>query len=172
MDRERFVKNSDGVETDKELRDLFAGMGLNSIDGVFEFAGGENLTKANLASYRGRVRFSAGERIFYLKKFDGAPLLEQVKNWLCRRRRISFAGLEYAAGKELAEAGIKTPKAVAFGERWGMVFEKRSFIITEQLYGAEALERKLPGCFWRRQRFAEGAAGFHQEGCGVCAAIS
>ena len=39
------------------------------------------------------------------------------------------------------------PKTVAYGEQWGRLFEKRSFIITERIPAAESLEKKLPDCF-------------------------
>ncbi|GAI94186.1 unnamed protein product, partial [marine sediment metagenome] len=51
-----------------------------------------------------------------------------------------------AVGK-LAQFGINTLRVVCYGEKWGMIFEKRSFIITEKIPDAESLERKLPECF-------------------------
>ena len=45
------------------------------------------------------------------------------------------------------EAGINTPKTIAYGRQWGVLFEKRSFIITEKIPEAESLEKKLPDCF-------------------------
>ena len=48
--------------------------------------------------------------------------------------------------QKLADAGINTPRPVCYGSQWGMLFEKRSFIITEQIPG-ESLERALPDSF-------------------------
>lgn len=54
--------------------------------------------------------------------------------------------------KDLAQVGIKTPKAVSYGEQWGIFFEKRSFVITEEIPNAESLEQKLPDYFHDRSK--------------------
>ena len=48
---------------------------------------------------------------------------------------------------KLQTEGINTPKVAAYGECWGFIFEKASFLITEEIRNAESLERKLPDCF-------------------------
>ena len=55
--------------------------------------------------------------------------------------------MEYETSEQLKEAGINTPKTIAYGQQWNTFFEKRSFFITEKIPDAEALERKLPDYF-------------------------
>jgi hypothetical protein len=76
-------------------------------------------------------------------------MTEQIKNWLSQGKRNSYSGFEVEALRELAAEGIKTPKIICYGEQWGLLFEKRSFIATEKIPNAEALERKLPPYFER-----------------------
>jgi tRNA A-37 threonylcarbamoyl transferase component Bud32 len=72
------------------------------------------------------------------------------------------------AGKAAAEElGINTPKVIAFGQQWNLLFERRSFFITANIPDAEAIERKLPDCFYEpqtnknnRKKFIEDAAEF------------
>jgi heptose I phosphotransferase len=128
----------------------FKELGLTSIDAVFAFKGGINLSKKNLADYRCRLQFEAGSppKTFFLKRYNSPPLMVQLKNWFAHRRRASCAFFDFHPSGELAEAGINTPKVVSCGQQWSGVFEKRSFIITEQIADARSLEKKLPDCFY------------------------
>ncbi len=123
--------------------------GLDSIDKVFSLETGEALTKDNLAGHRKRIRLQlkSPPGAIYLKLYDSPPIWEQLKTWLTRRRRTSFGCAEAAVGGELASLGIKTARIIGYGQQWGRIFEKRSFILTEAIPDGEALERKLPGCF-------------------------
>jgi len=44
----------------------------------------------------------------------------------------------------LRRLGINTPRTIAFGEEWSGLFEKRSFVITEQIPDSTSLEVNLP----------------------------
>lgn len=122
--------------------------GIVSIDSVFEFGGGRHLSKPNIGRWRQRVEFQTADgSIFFLKRYRGSGIAAQVKSWFARGCRNSFAGFDIRPAGELAQAGILTPKIAAYGEEWGLFFEKRSFSITEKIPGGEALERRLPKCF-------------------------
>jgi len=131
----------------------FKKLGLSSIDAVFSFNTAKNLNKKNLASFRSRLEFevksieNSRPVTLFLKRYNNPPVPVQLKNWLAAHRRKSCALLEFEAAGNLKAAGINTPKAVAHGEQWGTLFEKRSFFVTEKIPDAEALERKLPDYF-------------------------
>jgi len=150
--KQKFTQVSKPFFIDPDYKTAFSELGLNSIDAVFSFNAGKHLAKDNLSPYRSRLQFettspSAPSTTLFLKRYDSPPILVQLKNWLCHRRRISCALINIEPADELATAGISTPKTISCGEQWGRFFEKRSFIITEKIPNAESLERKLPDCF-------------------------
>ncbi|MEE9369903.1 MAG: lipopolysaccharide kinase InaA family protein, partial [Sedimentisphaerales bacterium] len=110
---------------------------------------GLNLAKDNLASFRTRLQFNINSpsTTLFLKRYDSPPILVQLKNWLSSRRRISCSLREHNVTSKLAAASINTPKTISYGEQWDTFLEKRSFIITEKIPNAQALERRLPDCF-------------------------
>lgn len=152
MKEQRFVKIEDTFIVDEDYREAFAKLGINSIDGVFSFSAGRNLAKKNLASYRSRLRFGTNspEGILFLKRYDRPPVWLQLKSWFSRRSRKSCGRIDFENSLELSKLGIDTAKVIAFGEDLGLLFEKRSFCITEQIPDAEAIERKLPDSFTSR----------------------
>jgi hypothetical protein len=123
-------------------------MRLDSIDAIFAFAGGRNLAKATLAKHRSRIRFETENpaATLFLKRYKNTPVLAQIKNWLGHRRIASTMFYDLDPAEKLAAAGIHTPQTVCYGSERGLLFEKRSFIITKQIPG-ESLERLLPSCF-------------------------
>lgn len=141
------ISNSFFVDTDfvQPLREL----GLTSIDAVFSFDAGHNLAKNNLAAFRSRLQFElkSPPTTLFLKRYDNPPLLSQLRNWWHHHRRISYGLSEANTVQKLTAADINTPKTICYGQRWGTLFEKRSFCITEKIPNAESLERKLPSCF-------------------------
>jgi hypothetical protein len=146
-----------------EFADCFKKIGLQSIDDVFKFAGGENLHKENLASFRQRMKFQTEnpKTTLFLKRYQNIPALKQIDNWFSRQRRISTMDCDRRPAEILSRFGINVPKTVAFGVQWQGAFEKRSFIITERVPNAESLEKKLPALFFRdRKRFIESLAAF------------
>jgi len=149
MREQKFIEISKSFFIDTDYRSVFSELGLTSIDAVFSFNAGRNLTKNNLAKYRTRLAFeinSPAVKVF-LKRYDKPPVLAQLRSWLSAHRRISCAVFAFRAASGLAAAGINTPKTLFYGKQWGAFFEKRSFIITEKIPNAESLERKLPDCF-------------------------
>ena len=138
---------------DPDYRAALGRLGLTSIDAVFSFGAAEDLAKKSLAAFRSRLKFEidgpspSRPTTVFLKRYNFPPAAHQLTNWLAARGRKSCGGLEYAVTSELSAAGIGTPKPICYGEQWGALFEKRSFIITEKIADAEALERRLPPCF-------------------------
>ena len=130
--------------------DALGQAGLDSIDAVFAFEGDKNLAKANLAEHRTRILFrldSTGRR-YYLKRYDRTPWGDQIRGWVDHLRRASMSAFDREPAKNLAAVGIKTAKVIAYGEQWSGLFEKRSFVITEEIADAESLEKRLPSYFY------------------------
>lgn len=134
---------------DEDYKTGLSKLGLNSIDAVFAFDSAQDLSKDNLPGYRSRLRFEikSPPATLFLKRYDSPPILVQLKNWLTARRWTSCGLLDFEPITKLTTAGINTPKVISYGEKWGMFFEKRSFIITEKIPDADSLERKLPDYF-------------------------
>jgi len=179
MCEQRIIKISESCYVDSDYESAFGESGLTSIGAVFSFNAGRNLSKNNLAKYRARLQFeiNAPPVTVFLKRYDEPPISVQLRNWLAARGRVSCGVLDVKASSKLAAAGINTPKTLFYGEQWGALFEKRSFVITEKIPNAESLERKLPDSFnkpdtveklrLRRSFIAELAVfikGFHDTG--------
>jgi hypothetical protein len=149
MSTQKLVEISQSFFADIDYKTALIELGLTSIDAVFSFQAGTNLTKDNLAGHRTRLRFEIGSppATLFLKRYDSPPLTTQLKNWFWHGRKASCALLELHSTANLAAEGINTPRTIAHGEQWGTFLEKRSFIITEKIPAAHSLERKLPDCF-------------------------
>lgn len=150
MREQKFIEISKSCFVDTDYKAAFDELGLNSIDAVFSFSAGRNLHKSNLAEYRSRLEFELNKPAVtvFLKRYDGPPISAQLKNWLSAHSRISLGVAGFRSANELEEKGINTPKTLFYGEQKGDFFEKRSFIITEEIANAESLERKLPDFFY------------------------
>ena len=144
-----FVETSKSFFVDPDYKKTLGKVGLTTVDSVFSFNAGKNLSKDNLARFRSRLQFeiNSPSATLFLKRYDRPPVLFQIRNWLSHRSWKSCSFYELESAGELAAAGINTPKVVCYGQQRGSFFEKRSFIITEKLPNAESLERKLPACF-------------------------
>lgn len=149
MRGQKFIEISKSCYVDPDYKAAFGELGLTSIDAVFSFNAGRDLTKDNLAKYRMRLQFeiSSPAVTVFMKRYDKPPIYVQLGNWFAARRRVSCGVFDVKAADELASSGINTPRTLFYGEQLGAFFEKRSFIITEKIPNAESLERKLPDCF-------------------------
>ncbi len=161
------------------FRESLARLGLTSLAAVFAFDSARDLAKPSLSRFRKRSQFEvtpvgAGQPVkVFLKRYDRPPVLQQLRNWLSHHRRSSFAFMEREAADQLRNAGINAPRVVACGERWASLFERKSFLMTEEIRDSESLERKLPSCFdhpatlprreWIR-RLATFIRRFHESG--------
>ena len=151
MSKPRKTANPELFFVDPEHRPAFDKLGLTSVDAVFSFDAGVNLSKNNLAEFRTRLRFEidSPRTVLFLKRYDRPPVSAQIKNWLAHRAMVSCSSAESTPIRELTAADIRTPKIVSYGEQWGLLFERRSFVVTEKIADAESLERKIPACFTR-----------------------
>jgi hypothetical protein len=135
------------------FRDALAGLGLTSLDAVFAFDAGRDLAKPNIGRFRRRLQFEvtptgSGQPVkVFLKRYDRPPIIGQLRNWLSHRRRRSFALTEHETAERLAAAGIRTPRTLACGEQWQALFERRSFLMAEEVKNSQSLELRLPACF-------------------------
>ncbi len=145
---EKFMELTPGYFADPQYKTALLQLGLASLDAVFSFEAGEDLMKKNLAPHRKRfkIEIPSMPTTFFLKRFEKPPIREQLRNWLSRRRKSSMR-YELDSANKLTAAGIKTARIISYAEQWGLLFEKRSFIMTEKIPAAEALERKLPDFF-------------------------
>jgi heptosyltransferase-2 len=146
---QKFVQISKSLFVDADYETAFSQLALTSIDAVFALSKGNDLTKDNLSRYRSRLKFQINlpSATLFLKRYDSPPLTVQLRNWLAARSRRSCARCNLEPANDLAEMGINTPRTIAYGEQWGPLFEKRSFIATEKIPAAESLEKKLPHYF-------------------------
>ena len=154
-----FIQIAPNFTVRSDFVDCFRQFGLENMDDVFNFAQGKNLTKPNLAAFRERIVFDTQnpKTTLFLKRYQNIPKLNQLKNWLTRRKRISTMACDHQPAENLRRLGIKTPQTIAFGEDWQGLFEKRSFIITEKIPDSFSLKEKLPK---NRENFIENLAAF------------
>ncbi len=169
--RDEFVKIAPDFYVRSDFVDCFKKYGLESMDDVFLFDRGKNLTKDNLAEFRQRIMFDTDnpKAVLFLKRYQNVPKSRQIENWLSRGKRISTMACDLEPAEDLRKLGINTPGIVAFGQDWSDLFEKRSFIITEKIPDSASLEEKLPDGFSRRRKnfiesLAEFVRKFHKTG--------
>ncbi len=157
MIRGGFERLGKDVYVNPEYSKSFRSLGLTTIEAVFRFEGGIRLDKDNLSADRSRLRFAIAEpqTTLFLKRYDRTPAGRQIRNWMEYGRRVSTADRDRLPGEDLTAAGILTPQVVAFGAEWGTVFERRSFVVTRMLEGAEALERRMPDA-WSNEHGSSG----------------
>lgn len=149
MNRQNFIKINDNFHIDSNYVDSFKNLNLISLDSIFDFKGGQNLVKSNLAKHRARIQFELDETTMFLKRYNRTPMISQLKNWITHFSRSATADFDRKPCRMLAQDGIGTPKVIAYGCQWRKFFEKRSFIITEKIPNAKSLEKKLPDFFYQ-----------------------
>jgi len=154
MTEQKFIETSESFFVDIDYVKAFEKLGLTSFDALFSFDSGQDPGGSSLPDYRSRMQFktSGPDKTLYLKRYNHPDALTQIKNWFWHNSRKSMMSFDLSPTEDLSRAAIKTPKTVAYGEQWGIFFEKRSFIITEELPNAEPLDKKLPDCFRDRSK--------------------
>jgi len=143
-------RRSDAFYVVEEYRQAFTELGLTSIDDIFRFDQGQDLFKKNIGKFRSRFRFRTEHPAgtFFLKRYGRPPVRTQLRNWIDARQRRSCCRMELEPIRELSRHEVCTPRPIAYGQVWGWLFEKKSFLITEEIADAEALERRLPTYFY------------------------
>lgn len=119
-----------------DLAALFAGLGFADY-----LALGEHTVKRSAA--RHTAAFERGGRRFYVKTHSGAGWGEIAKNWLQGKRAIVDARTEARALERCAALGIPAPRLAAWGVLGANPAARRSFLISEELAGAERLSARL-----------------------------
>ncbi len=180
LSQQGFIEISKSFFIDSDYKTAFSKSGLTSIDAMFSFNTGKDPGGSHLPKYRSRLQFDIPDpaKILFLKRYDNPNLRTQLANWFWHKSRKTMMSCELDSTRNLAQAGINTPKVVAYGEQWGKFFEKRSFIITEKIPDAESLEQRLPNCFGGQltagklkeqrtfiKRLGQFARKFHSTGC-------
>ncbi len=142
------IKLADGFFVDGDYQSQLAQLGLDTLDRIFHFQQGENLLKANLASWRHRIRFQLPDgRFAYLKRYVHPPKPVQFKAWLQHGERRFLSEYDKGPATSLRQADVLIPHVIACGGIWRGWFEEKSFIITLEIPDACSLEKKLPECF-------------------------
>ncbi len=119
---------------------LLRANGLDSLEALFSYSGGDLLSKPGLATWRQRWRVTLDDggkaRTFYLKRFRDPPRSMRREIAKSGSGAASVAGLEWAWMHRLAEDGIACPTPVAFGEQLDGSREIRSAVISAAVPGA------------------------------------
>ncbi|MEJ2200833.1 MAG: lipopolysaccharide kinase InaA family protein [Desulfuromonadaceae bacterium] len=122
-----------------DVRELFLTAGFKDFADFMEMADGRHICHK-----RGRsvYRFEVGSRAFYLKR-NRFHRVEFFKGLLRFRLFRREAVREWRNILMIRDAGIPTITPVAMGARYCFGFETASFIVSEELYGSEPLDRLL-----------------------------
>lgn len=144
-----FIEASPGFYVRDDYAQSLRDTGIDCMESVFNFSGGDTLTKANLTPWRSRIRFSASGRgvNLYLKRYDHPPKYVQLRSWFAHGRRAALADFDRLPTEELAQLEIHTPETIAYGSQWSGGFERCSFIISAEIPAGRSLEQALPPCF-------------------------
>ncbi|MHC5083300.1 MAG: lipopolysaccharide kinase InaA family protein [Planctomycetota bacterium] len=120
---------------------------LATMDEVFA-ARGEDINPQFLPAHRARMRLTLAPDgpVVYLKRYDNPPKSEQIKNWIEHKHRATTDVYDWQPIAHMERNNIACPHTIAYGHEWNGLFEKRSFIIIQELAGADPLEEKLPDC--------------------------
>lgn len=144
-----FIKCSKCFFAASDFQKPLEDAGLKTIDDIFAFNKGVNLSKPGLADYRNRLRFETTnpKAVLFLKRYEKPSISVQLKNWLSAKSRVSCAWFDYQVPRNLAAVGIGATSVIAYGEKFGLLFEKKSFCITIKIPDSDSLETRLPPCF-------------------------
>jgi heptose I phosphotransferase len=121
-----------------DLGSLFAGLGFEDF-----LALGEVSVKRSPNGARQTSSFERGGRHFFVKTHAGVGWGEVAKNWLQGKRPIVDARPEARALERCAALGIPAPRLVAWGVEGTSPAARRSFVVSEELEGAERLSAWL-----------------------------
>lgn len=138
---------------------------LDSFDAVFKLESGQQLSKPGLAIHRDRVRLMLSvpgctSRTAYLKRYRHPPIAEQLRRIIeTRGFKRSSARREARLTRILWGMGIPTMTTIAYGQEMLGGFERRSFLITDEVPGlslerlAESLRPGAGGRISPKERF-------------------
>lgn len=119
-----------------DLVDLFNRHGLTRLNDFMSYPLGDSVT---LKRGRSVVKVNLEGRTFYLKR-NWFQFHEFTKDITRFRLNKYGAYREWQSIFSINQIGIATVPVVAFGENYFLGIERKSFIVTEKLYGYESIE--------------------------------
>jgi len=139
-------------EAAAEQADLLKGLGLDTLEGAFAFARGEELSKDRLGTRRRtrlRLGDGSGSRVqWYLKRYGPDAWPRRLARRLTGRGRAGPAERELEAIRCLCAAGVPTARSLAAGQESDLLGVRRSYIVLDAVPG-DALERCFADCLAR-----------------------
>lgn len=135
------------IEVHPQDRAVLERAGLTTFDAVMALPQDAGFDKAGLKPWRRRTRIelqdaAGATHVYFLKRFVEPPSSAQFKRRLSGRS-LGFGPAEGAAATALHDAGIRTFRVAATGQRITGGVEQASFVLIAQLAG-ESLERWWP----------------------------
>ena len=121
-----------------DLGALFAGLAFEDF-----LALGQQTVKRSQGGARHTCSFERGGQRFFVKTHAGVGWGEIAKNWLSGKRAIVDARPEARALERCAALGIPAPRLAAWGVEGANPAARLSFVVTEELAGAERLSAWL-----------------------------
>lgn len=117
---------------------------LHTVEGAFEFEGGEDLSKPGLGRRRRtRIEFrDEDDRLWemYLKRYSPRPWGQRLWRLVTARGAASAAREEYRNIQAVREAGVSTMRDIAYGAAYDLLGVTRSYLIVSAVPG-DSLER-------------------------------
>jgi heptose I phosphotransferase len=128
--------NAGSVRADKEFLQPLATLGLDTLEGAFSYSGeGYLRTHANRDNFHITAETDGRSYEFFLKRHRGFELKEALKFLMTRRPFRTAGGREWDNILRLCALGIRTARPVAFGRQRFLIFERKSYLITERIRG-------------------------------------
>jgi len=128
-----------------ELGGLLTGAGLDTVDGVFAYEGGQDLSKPGLGTRR-RTRIELtdpdGEtHVLYLKRYGPERIGDRWRRFITYGRS-SPASVEFENIRAAQRCGVATMDAITFGHEMGFAgfSARRSYLVVTSVPG-DAIER-------------------------------
>lgn len=115
---------------------ILAENGLRSFDDFYNYSGKKGINKNNKRSVSIlRLKVNGEEKTFYMKRFRHPHLKDIFFVFLNCGKIYSQAAYEWGNMRLLTKNNIETCRPICFGEKSRLGFERKSFIITEELPG-------------------------------------
>ena len=147
MSRLTYKEIAPGMFVDPAFIGQLEQSSVATMDEVFA-AQGEDINPQFLPPHRARMRLTLKPDgpVVYLKRYDKPPKSEQIKNWIEHKRRATTDEYDWRPIADMENENIACPHTIAYGHQWDGLFEKRSFIMIQEIANADSLEDKLPDC--------------------------
>ncbi|HDZ20004.1 hypothetical protein LCGC14_0335230 [marine sediment metagenome] len=117
---------------------------LDTVEGAFQYAGGEDLIKSGLGTRRrSRIRLTddtGQSHTLYMKCYGCEGLFTRLRRWLRTGRCASQGAAEFANIERVRALDIRTMEPLVFGDDYAPLAGGRSFLLVGEVPG-EALER-------------------------------